>query len=270
MVFSPALAHRQRKLAQQAAEAAGLRSAEGSAPAMPDEGPVSAEYQALLARQHDDLRSLHQIQSQEARTALKAELIDQYRPWVEGALALEEGASAPQDEIVVTTYLWAVDTRDWAFALRLAAHITAHGLQLPERFHRTPGGFLISEMAKAAIDEPGSVSHEALLAAIHLLYAAGDPPFLLEQTAGPAWDMKDETRARIHRAMAESWSRLADTFDPAQPSLAAGGKPALVDAALAEFTRATTLDPKVGVKKQIEALEREARKLADAAGAGTE
>lgn len=255
MVFSPALAHRQKVLARQAAEAAGLRSAEGAAPAMPEDGPVSSEYQALLARQHDDLRTLHQIQSQEARTALKADLIETYRPWVEGALDVPEGGSAPQDEILVTSYLWAVDIRDWDFALRLAAHICAHGLQLPERFNRTPGGFLISELADVAIANPGSASHKVLTAALDLLDA---------EPGHPAWDMRDATRARLHRAVAESWARRAENFDPQQASAMAGGKPALIAAALGHFTRATALDSKVGVKKQIEALEREAKKLASA------
>lgn len=247
---SPALRHRQRKLARQAAEAAGLALREGMAPPMPEDGSAAVEYQQQLARLHEDLRTLHGVQSNEAKAAKKAELIDAYRPWLEGALAIEDGA-APQDEIVVTCMIWAVDIRDWALAQQLADHVIGHNLQMPERFHRGAAAYMVSEIAKAALDEPGSVPHDVLTR--------------LAPLAEPPHDMKDETRARLQRALGESWARLADDFDPNAETATAGGKPALIDAALAHMQRALKLDSKVGVKKPIEQLEREARKLAEAA-----
>lgn len=253
--FSPALANRQRVLAQLSTSAmlAEHAARAGAAPAMPEAGPVASEYNSLLAALHEDLRRLSEIQSRDAKVALKRKLIEAYRPWVAGVLTAEPDAQAPQDEIVVTVFIWALDIRDWRLALEAGAHITRNGLQLPERFHRTAGGLLVSEIAEAAINEPSSVPHDVLLGV-----TIGE---------GPAWDMKDETRARLHRAIGESWARAAEAFDPNAESAPAGGKAMLVDAALTALREATRLHSKVGVKKQIEHLECEARRLATEAGA---
>lgn len=255
MAYSPALAHRQRVLAELSTKGmlAEHAARSGAAPAMPEAGPVASEYQGLLARLHDDLRRLHEIQSKDAKVALKVKLIEQYRAWCQGVLTAAEDASAPQDEIVVTCFIWAIDIRDWPFALDLGEHIIAHGLQLPERFHRTAGGLLVSELADAAINDPGSVPHDVLLA--------------VKPAEGAAWDMKNETLARLHRAIGESWTRAAEAFDPNAESAPAGGKAMLVDAALTALREATRLHAAVGVKKEIERLEREAKKLAAAVGA---
>lgn len=256
MAFSPALAHRQRVVAGLSTRTMlAEHAARAGAPPMPESGPVASEYQSMLARLHEDLRRLHEIQSTDAKVALKRELIIGYLPWVEGVLtSIIEGA-APQDEILVTIFIWALDTRDWQLALDLFAHIDEHRLQLPERFHRSPRGVLLSEMGDAAINEPGTVSHEFLLA--------------IRPGPDPVSDVKDETMARVQRAIGESWARQAEEFDPAGESAPAGGKAMLVDAALSALREALRLDQKVGVKKQIEQLEREAKKLAPPEESGT-
>lgn len=257
MSFSPALRHRQKLLASRAAELAGKpgrgsRKAPGqTAPDMPEAGPVATAYQQQLAQLHEDLRALHNIQSLENKVAYKEKAIGKYLDWCQGAVAIDEGAAAPQDEIVVTVLVWALDIRNWQLALDLAAHCTAHGLTLPERYVRSIPCLIVSEIGDAALKEPGSVPHDVLTAAA----AYVDPKF----------DMKDSYRARLHRALGESWARQAQDFDPTAETALAGGKPALVDAALGEFKRALTLDANVGVKKPIEQLEREAAKLAAAA-----
>lgn len=250
-MFSPALRNRQKKLARQAAMAAGLVLATGTAPAMPEEGPVASEYQNLLGQLHEDLRKLHEIQSTEAKAVEKEKMILAYLDWCKGALEIEPGTAAPQDEIVIHCLIWAVDIRNWPLALLLADHVIAHNLKLPERFHRSPRALLWSELADFAIANPGEVPHDILLRA-----APGDDPVS---------DVKDETIARMHRAIGESWALQAENFDASADSAPAGGKPAMVDAALASLRRARQLHANVGVKKQIEQLEREEKKLAAAA-----
>lgn len=251
MAFSPALAHRQRVAATLSTRAMLDRhAARAGAPPMPEAGPVASEYQSLLARLHDDQRRLHEIQSTDAKIALKRELIPNYVPWVKGVLESAGDDAAPQDEIVVTCFIWCLDIREWDDAISLFNHIDKHSLQLPERFHRSPRGVLLSEIGDAALNEPGSVPHEILLA--------------VRPGPDPVPDVKDETLARLHRAIGESWAREADAFDPASESAAAGGKAMLVDAALTALREALRLDPKVGVKKLVEQLEREAKKLAPA------
>ena len=256
---SPALRHRQQKLARLSTRAhlndMARRSREGTAVPMPDEGPVATEYQSLLAQLHDDLRTLSNVQSIEKRIEMKPALLAKYRPWVAGALQVADGDAAPQDEIMVTALIWALDIADWSFALDIADHCLAHRLGLPERYNRTMGCLVVEEIAEAAIKTTGSVPHD-----------------VLEQVRPIATDhdMPDQVRAKFFRALGESWAQRAETFDPASDSAAAGGKPAMVDAALTELRRAVELNAKVGVKKLIEQLEREAKRLAEAAGANND
>ncbi|OJW73010.1 MAG: hypothetical protein BGO57_13105 [Sphingomonadales bacterium 63-6] len=249
-MVSPFRRHQHQVLASLASAATII--APDLAPDMPEEGPVAAEYRNLLGQLHEDLRKLHEIQSTEAKALEKEKMILAYLDWCQGALSIEEGQAAPQDEIVVTCLIWAIDIRNWPLALELADHVIRHNLKLPERFHRSPRALLWSELADFAIANPGEVPHDILLRA-----APGDEP---------ASDVKDETVARMHRAIGESWALLAENFDETADSAPAGGKPAMVDAALASLRRARQLDAKVGVKKQIEQLEREEKKLAAAAG----
>lgn len=248
-MVSPFRRHQMQTRSLLAAAAAGAALAADAAPAMPEDGPAAAEYRQQLARLHEDLRTLHGIQSKEAKAERKVAMIESYRPWLEGALAIE--AAAPQDDIVITCMIWAVDIRDWELADKLVNHVIAHNLQMPEQFRRTAAGYMVSEIAKLAVDQPGSVPHEVL----ERIAPLAEPPH----------DMKDETRALLQRALGESWARRADDFDPNADTATAGGKPALIDAALAHMRRAFALHDKVGVKRPIELLEREAKRLAEAA-----
>lgn len=256
---SPALTHRQKKLARLSTRAhlddMARRSRAGMAAPMPDEGPVASEYQGLLAQMHDDLRALSNIQSIEKKIEKKPALLAKYRPWVAGALQVEDGDAAPQDEIVVTALIWALDIADWGFALDIADHCLTHHLDLPERHKRTLGCMVVEEIAEAAIKTTGSVPHD-----------------VLERVRPIATDhdMPDQVRAKFFRALGESWAQRAETFDAASDSAPAGGKPAMVDAALTELRRAVGLNAKVGVKKTIVQLEREAKRLAEAAGANND
>lgn len=251
-MFSPALAHRQRKLAQQSATTAKKAAKAGQAPEMDEAAEGNSEYRSLLASLHNDLRALSGIQSIEKRIEKKRKLILPYLPWVKGALEIGEREKAPQDEIVVTAMIWALDIQNWELAIEIAAHCIRHGLQLPERYNRTLPCLVVEEIATAAIAAPGSVDSDTLRTAI--LIAEGDMP--------------DQVKAKIYRAMGESIAAEAEAFDPNAATARAGGKAALVDAALRALKRALELNAKVGVKKLIEQLEREAKKLAAAGDDG--
>lgn len=253
-MHSPALRNRSKVLARKAAIEAGAASAEGSAPPMADGTPVSDEYRKLLAAMHEDLRALSTIQSIEARIGKKQKMIDAYRPWCLGALEIEEGATAPQDEIVVQTMIWALDISDWGFALDLAEHCITHNLVPPERFNRTTACLVAEDIAERAIKTPDSVPHDILERA----------------RPGAGQDMPDQARAKYHRALGESWARQAEEFDPNAESAFAGGKPALIDAALGELRRGVELNARVGVKKLIQQLERDAKVLAEEAEAAAD
>lgn len=243
MSFSPALAHRQRVLASLAS---GTAEAASGAPAMPVDGPVATEYQLLLAALGIDLNELRNIESVERKIEAKRSMIDRYRPWVEGALSAE---TAAQDEIVTTMLIWAIDVADWAYALRLAAHVLQHGLALPERYVRKPATLIAEEFAEAGLKSPPQVDLETLQAVAALVADA---------------DMHDQVRAKLEKALGLAFHARAEAFDPEAESAVAGGKRALIEAALTHLQAALALNKAVGVKKLIEALTRDLGKLAPA------
>lgn len=236
---SPARRSFERKMAAKAGNSAPRPGALAS----PENGPAATAYQLKLAALGNDLHQLSNTQSLETKIALKRGMIDTYRPWIEGALRSEKPA---QDEIVGTMLVWAIDIAEWPLALDLARHVLAHGLALPERYRRTPATLIAEQVAEAGIGADPTVD----LATLQQVDA-------LTETA----DMPDEVRAKVKKAIGLAFKARADTFDPTAESGMAGGRSALIAAAIANLTRAVALDDKCGVKKIITSLEAEAKRI---------
>lgn len=216
--------------------------AEGPAP-MPTDGAGASEYQLLLAALGVDLNQLRNIESVERKIETKRGMIARYLPWVEGALS---AGKAVQDEIVANMLVWAIDVGDWARALDIAAHVLEHGLSLPERYARKAATLIAEEFAEAGLKIPPQIDRATLLRVADLVADA---------------DIHDQVRAKLHKALGIAFKGEADRFDPEAESAVAGAKPGLIAAALDHLNRALALNPASGVKKMIETLEREHRKL---------
>lgn len=215
------------------------------APAPPVDGtPAAAEYAALLAVLHDCLRNLSDIQSHELRQPKKAEYAAMFRPWIAGLLT----ANLPvQDEVLTTNMIWALDYRDFDYALLLARFVIGHGLVLPERYSRTPACLLAEDVAEAALAAHESVPHDVLIEVAQLV---------------EGHDMPDPVAAKLKKAIGRSWFRKAELFDPSADNVPAGGAVAFVEQALAELTRALSLHAECGVRKDIQRAESLQKKLA--------
>ena len=232
--------HRERALAAKAGLAADAPVA-GQAVAMPATGEVAGEYRALFAVLQDNLRTLSDIQSIEGRNPVKLEMAETFRPWVDGALAAGQAGTAAQDEIVAQMMIWAIDYRDFDRALDIGEHVLRYGIKLPERYIRTPACLLAEEIAIAVLADPKLAT---LLQITRLGQMTGD------------FDMPDQARAKLLKATGRAFAQAADDIDPEADSAAAGGKPALINAALLAFRHALQLNKSIGVKKDIERLER--------------
>lgn len=232
--------HRERALAAKAglAETAAIV---GQAVSMPETGDVASEYRALYAVLQDNLRSLSDIQSIEGRNPIKREMAETFRAWVDGALAAGADGTAAQDEIVAQMMIWAIDYRDFERALDIGEHVLRFGVKLPERYLRTPACLLAEEIATAVLAEPQLASLEQLVR--------------LDGLTG-GYDMPDQARAKLLKALGRAYAKAAEDFDPEADSAPAGGKAALLHAALDAFKRALQLNKTIGVKKDIERLER--------------
>ncbi|PJI89076.1 terminase [Sphingomonas koreensis] len=243
-MVSPFRRHQQRV---HALAAGSLVAADSDAPPPVEEGtPQGQEYAALKVLLHDNLRQLSDVASIEARNPMKAEFAKAFAPWIEGAIAAGIEGRAAQDEILIQNMIWAIDYRDFDYALWLGEHALRHRLAMPERFNRTVACFLAEEIATISLDQQDAVSHAELLRVGVMI---------------DGHDMPDPAKAKLFKAWSRSFARQAEAFDPAADNAPAGGKASYVESALGAAKRAFELDRNVGVKKDIERLERQLKEL---------
>lgn len=223
---SPARRHFERKAAEQRQTAAS-----------PATRADATAYELMLAKLATDRRRLHDIQSIERRAEVKRELLPEYVPWVEGALKGNQGV---QDDVLMTIMLWRIDVGDLEGALDIAAYAIEHKLAMPDQYKRSTGCLIAEEFAEYALRLKGGIDK----ATTGWLMAAGDV------TANE--DMPDEVRAKLLKAVGYGLAASESIDD----------KRIAVDI----FKRALALHEKVGVKKDIERIERE---IKNSGGAGS-
>ena len=138
MALSLAQRHQRRVLAaQEAAAASPLTSMEGA-----------TAYELQLAQLLQDRLRLKQVQSNQGKAELKAQLLPAYIPYVQGVLEAGKGA---QDEVLTTIMVWRIDAGDFAGALEIAAYVLEHKMIMPDRFERSTGCLIAEEIAEAAL-----------------------------------------------------------------------------------------------------------------------
>lgn len=225
MYLTPAMAHQRRVRA--AMEAAATPQGESMENA--------TAYEQQMLKLHNDYQRVKQIQSIAGKIKLKAELLPDYAPYIEGVLSAGKGA---HDEVLTTVMTWRVDVGDFNGALDIATYVLQYQLPMPDRFNRDAGCVVAEEVA---------------VAALKALKAGGDfdRAILLRTAALTAeHDMPDEARAKLHLAIGKLDLKA---FNPEQVD--AAGIERLVNAK-AQLARAIELHDKCGAKKDMEAVDR--------------
>ena len=185
-------------------------------------------YELQLMQLAEHRRTLKGIQSIERKIDAKRTMLATYKPWIDGLLAADRGG---QDDVLVTVTLWHLDTGDLAGALPMADYVIRHKLNTPDQYERTAPTLIAEEVADTAIklQEAGTGPSYGLLSAyIELLKGS---------------DMFDQVHAKLHKAVGRA-------------ALAEGFK----EPAAEHYRRALELHDKVGLKKDLEVLEREIKK----------
>lgn len=180
MALTLAQANQQRKRA-------AIQAAE-TAPAALMEGATG--YEVQMAQLHQDQLRLSNLQSTELKVALKAELLPQYAPYIDGVLSAGRGA---QDDVVVTIMLWRLDAGDFAGGLDIATYVLEHDLKMVDGFRRTVGCVIAEEVAETA------------LKALRADGGTFDPD-ILERTRAltESHDMPDQARAKLFVAIGKT------------------------------------------------------------------
>jgi hypothetical protein len=186
-------------------------------------------HQLLLAKLIEDRRTLKAIKSIEHKIEAKRRMLPEYAAWCEGVLLADAGGA---DEIVTTCMVWSIDVGEFELALQLAAYCLRHGLALPEHYQRDVASLVVEQIADAAkaARDAGTPFELGVLRRV------------AELTDGR--DIHDPIRAKLHK---ETGLLL---------------EPANLDQALWNLKRAHSLNSTVGVKKDIERIERAIAKRA--------
>ena len=199
-------------------------------------------HEQIMHRLRMDQSALRRVQSDQAKAAMKRQLLPHYEGWIEGTL---DGDSGRQDEVIVTLMVWAIDAGDYALAARIGRYVVTHGLLMPDRFNRTAATVLVDEIC------------DPILVQVKADDATDVTPYLavLDEVADftSGSDMPDVVRAKLCKARAFA---LRNGTTEEQIT------------ALELLRQALTLDAGAGVKKEIDRLARVVKKaVAAAAGA---
>ncbi|HGN8994489.1 TPA: phage terminase small subunit [Klebsiella michiganensis] len=199
-------------------------------------------HEQIMHRLRMDQSALKRVQSDQAKAAMKRQLLPHYEGWIEGTL---DGDSGRQDEVIVTLMVWAIDAGDYTLAARIGRYVVTHSLLMPDRFNRTAATVLVDEICDPILVQVKADDTTDVTPYLAVLDDVAD------FTAGS--DMPDVVRAKLCKARAFA---LRNGTTEEQTT------------ALALLRQALMLDAGAGVKKEIERLARVVKKAAAAAGAG--
>ena len=232
MALSPAKRHFQRTTA--AIEAAAV-----AGPSQTMEGATAYEHQLAQLAQHR--ARLKQVQSNQGKAELKAQLLPEYVPYVQGVLEAGNGA---QDEVLTTVMLWRIDAADYPGALEVAEYVIKHKLKMPDRFERTTGTLIAEEIAEAALKafKAGTDFDLGLLTHADSLTAKEDMP--------------DQARAKLLLAIGKASALLVNDEQPTD------GDKACLETAKHFLAKAIALHSNCGGKKDLERVDRLLKKHA--------
>lgn len=229
MALSIAQAHQRRaRAAMEAAKTAPQQSMAGA-----------TAYEHQLNQLLQDRLRLKAIQSNEGKAALKAQLLPEYIPYVEGVLAAGNGA---QDDVMTTVMVWRVDVEDYSGALDIADYVLKHKLIMPDRFERTTGCLVAEEIATAAL-KAQKANGSFDLSILHRTVELTD-----------AEDMPDQARAKLYLATGRA---TLDGITGEEP-----GQPGQIQAGIDLLKRAIELHDGCGGKKDLDGAERLLKKHA--------
>ncbi|VTM70665.1 Phage small terminase subunit [Raoultella planticola] len=184
-------------------------------------------HEQILFRLHMYKSSLSQIQSRQAKAAVKASILPEFQGWIDGTI---EGDSGRADPVITTLMVWAVDCSDYALALRIGCYVVKHGLSMPDDNYRRPAPTVLTEeicnpiLNLATTDAGAELSgYIAMLDELAEIVADSDMP--------------DEVRAKLCkvRAFCRRGTQDAETKGEA----------------LKLFREAMSLNPGAGVKREI-------------------
>ena len=223
----------QRHFANMTAKKAAGQSKQG-------EEQKGSAYEMAQLDLANDMRQLKEVQSIQQKTNLKRKMVPKYDDYVDGVLEAGKGA---QDNVLTTMLVWNIDIGQYGKALQIAEYALKHNLALPDIYERKIATVLMDEIAGAFLkDMPTPQVAMEVLIRVGALTEDHDAP--------------DQARAKMYKATAYAMlAMLGDaTINDVNKNLA--------ESALKHLKRAIELHDGVGVKNDIQKLEKRLAKVA--------
>lgn len=241
----------QRKAYLVASGAGAVLAASGlSADSAPIEDMVfAADVAKIVIQLEDDRRRLKDIKATDRKVEAKRLMLPAYKGWCDGVLAAGAGERGPLDQVFTTIMAWTIDVGDYMTALPMLEHTMIHGLEMPAQFNRDPITFAIDQICEEAIRlyDLGLAKEAGFEAAVL--------PMLQDLVQDHDVDLHDEVEAKLHKALGRAVMADANEEDAADLK-------ARQETALRAYMTAIEKCPRVGVKKDIERLQRALAKTA--------
>ncbi len=248
----PVSAASQRRAYLIASSAGGVLAASGVALSLTganDDGAPAAELEGdaakILLQMQEDRRRLKEIQSIERKVEFKRGLLPAYEGWCAGVIAAGKTDRIELlDDLFTTVMAWRIDVGDYVDALTMAEHCFRYDIAMPERFKRGTAAFVVEQIAEAAITayDAGGDKAQAFSAAVL--------PMLQDLIETYDEDLHDEISAKLQRSIGMAILAGADIEN--EDDLRARREQTLKC-----YLRALELNPRVGVKKEVEKLQRQ-------------
>ena len=194
-----------------------------------DLGSLSA-YQRLLKNLHDDKVLLKSVSSIADKVHIKKQALPAYQEWIDGITAA--GTVQADDRIAATVIVWMIDCGLLDEAMPLADVLIHSGLESADEYSRSMPEIIVEQMADQ-IESGSEISAENLKTLIE--WATAKKEDGLHEI-----NLADVIRAKLLKAAGEK-AEVADDNKTA----------------LTLYRQAVGYNDKAGVKKRIEALEKQ-------------
>ena len=194
-----------------------------------DLGSLSA-YQRLLKNLHDDKVLLKSVSSIADKVHIKKQALPAYQEWIDGITAA--GTVQADDRIAATVIVWMIDCGLLDEAMPLADVLIHSGLESADEYSRSMPEIIVEQMANQ-IESGSEISAESLKTLIE--WATAKKEDGLHEI-----NLADVIRAKLLKAAGEK-AEAADNNETA----------------LTLYRQAVGYNDKAGVKKRIEALEKQ-------------
>lgn len=194
-----------------------------------DLGSLSA-YQRLLKSLHDDKVLLKSVSSIADKVHIKKQALPAYQEWIDGITAA--GTVQADDRVAATVIVWMIDCGLLDEAMPLADVLIHSGLESADEYSRSMPEIIVEQMADQ-IESGSEISAESLKTLIE--WATAKKEDGLHEI-----NLADVIRAKLLKAAGEKAEAADDN-----------------ETALNLYRQAVGYNDKAGVKKRIEALEKQ-------------